>query len=323
MTVLDDTARCFQHEVFLYASEAEYVETLAPLLADAVANGERAIAVVPVDRSALLRAALLRSVLGRVADAVTWVDAGEWYRHPVRTIAAYEQTLRGLAPGTTAFVIGEVQFGTTEHDWLDWTRYEAALNRALARHAARVICPYDARALPPTVLADARRTHAHVLEPRGCQPSDTYVEPEALLRDLAGGLVVTPPDDPDVELAIGPSVREGRLAFASTAAAYGLPQPRVDQLTVAISEVLTNAVVHGGGTARLRIWRGTGRLTCVVEDGGAGSDDPLLGYVPPLPGAMGGYGLWLTRQLFDRTELARSPGGGLAVLLAVDAVPPG
>ncbi|HKH04047.1 MAG TPA: anti-sigma factor RsbA family regulatory protein [Acidimicrobiales bacterium] len=314
MTLLDDTARCLEHEAFVYAGDDEYVDTLVPLIADAVAAGRPVIAVVPAHRSTLLRDAL-----GDAADAVSWIDAGEWYRHPVRTIAAYEQTLRRLDPGASAVVIGEVQFGETERDWLGWTRYEAALNRALDRHAVRIVCPYDARSLPPVVLEDARRTHSHVLEPHGRRASDTYVEPEDLLHDLARP-VVTPSEAPLVELTIGPSIREGRQAFQVAAASQGLPRLRIDQLSVAVSEVLTNAVVHGGGAAQLRIWCRDGNLTCVVEDTGLGSDDALLGYVPPPPGAMGGYGLWLTRQLFDRTELARSPGGGLVVRLDVEAV---
>ncbi|HLM65002.1 MAG TPA: sensor histidine kinase [Acidimicrobiales bacterium] len=314
MTVLeDDAAGCFEHEAFIYASDDEYVETLAPLMADALAAGDVVIAVVPGQRAALLRAEL-----GTAADGVTWIEASEWYRQPVRTIAGYERTLQGLERGTSAFVVGEVQFGSNERDWRAWTRYEAALNRALERHAARVVCPYDARSLPPTVVDDARRTHRHLLERDERRASEGYVEPEALLRDMAAD-AVTPVGTPDVELPVGRSVQEARRAFSSAATAWGLPGSRAHELSVAVSEVVTNAVVHGGGAASLRIWCRDDGLTCVVEDQGTGSEDALLGYVPPAPGAVGGYGLWLTRQLFDRTELARSAGGGLLVLLAVDA----
>jgi anti-sigma regulatory factor (Ser/Thr protein kinase) len=313
VTVLeDDAARCFEHEAFIYASDDEYVDTLVPLMADALAAGDAVIAVVPGQRAALLRA-----VLGAAADDVTWIEASAWYRKPVRTIAGYERTLQGLEPGTSAFVVGEVQFGATERDWLAWTRYESALNRALERHTARVVCPYDARSLPPTVVEDARRTHRYLLGREERRASDAYVEPEALLRAMAAG-AVTPADPPDVELHVGGSVREARRAFASAATAWGLAAARAHELSVAVSEVVTNAVVHGGGRAWLRIWGRDDGLTCVVEDEGTGSDDAMLGYVPPTPGAVGGYGLWLTRQLFDRTELARSPRGGLLVLLAIE-----
>jgi anti-sigma regulatory factor (Ser/Thr protein kinase) len=314
MTLLGPgTDRCFEHDAFVYATDDDYVETLAPLMAAASAVGDLLVAVVPGHRAALLRA-----VLGPVADEVTWIEAGEWYRRPVRTIADYERTLQQMPPGTAAFVVGEVQFGATELDWLAWTRYEAVLNRALERHPARVVCPYDVRALPSTVVDDARRTHRHVLERAERRPSDAYVEPEELLRHLAPG-AASPAGAPDVDLCLDRSVREGRRAFTAVATTWGLPAARAQELSVAVSEVLTNAVVHGGGRAWLRIWCRDEGLTCVVEDHGAGSDDALLGYLPPAPGAMGGFGLWLTRQLFDDTVLGRSPRGGLLVRLTVAA----
>ena len=312
MTLLAETTEpCFAHDAFVYDDDGDYVATLAPLLTDALAAGEHVVAVVPADRAALLRPAV-----GPRADEVTWVDAAEWYRHPARTIAAYEATLRQVTPGRAAFVVGEVAFGTTESDRLAWTAYESALNRSLARHEARVVCPYDARSLSPTVVRDAARTHRHVVRHDGRHPSEAYVEPESLLRDLAP--LAVPPERPaDVDMRVGTSVRAGRQAFEAVATAWGLSLARAKELSVAVSEVITNAVVHGRSEAWLRVWGGDGELTCVVADDGEGSDDALLGYVPPTPGTIGGYGLWLTRQLFDRTELARSPSGGLLVLLAV------
>jgi anti-sigma regulatory factor (Ser/Thr protein kinase) len=309
----DGGTRTLEHEAFVYGSDDEYVATLAPLLAGAVMAGDVAVAVVPDDR-----ARVLRTALGPRADAVRWIDRAEWYRHPVRTIAAYEQMLRQLAPGTSAVVVGEVCFGDTEHDHDGWTRHEAAVNRALERHPVRLVCPYDARSLPSAVVEDARRTHPHLRERHARRPSGAYVPPEAWMRRRAAH-AGTPAGPPDVDHRVGPSVRDGRQIFAATATAWGLPAERVRRLSVGVSEVLTNAVIHGGGGAWLRIWCRDDTLTCVVEDEGEGSDDPLLGYLPPPPAATSGYGLWLTRQLFDRVELLRSPRGGLLVLLAVDA----
>lgn len=306
-------APTFQHEAFVYRSVDEYVATLAPLLADAVAAGDEAIAVVPEGRAQALRAAL-----GGRGHGVRWVEAAEWYQHPVRTVAAYEQTLRRLAPGTAALVVDEICFGDSEHAHRSWTRCEAVLNRALERHPVRVICPYDVGSLPPSVVADAHRTHPHLRGPRTRRPSAAYVPPEVLVPEIAADLVL-PTEAPDVDRYVGESVREGRRAFASAASAWGLSDERARQLSVAVSEVLTNAVLHGGGGAWLRIWGRDDALICAVDDDGPGSDDPLLGHVPPPPRATSGYGLWLTRQLFDRAELARSPRGGLLVLLAVDA----
>ena len=309
--VRDGGPRCFVHEAFVYEGDDDYVGVLVPLMTAALAADSRVIAVVP-PRSA----GLLRCALGDTAAGARWVDARDWYRRPSRTIAGYARTLAELPAGASAFVIGEVPFGDAP-DRLAWTRYEAALNRALDRHAAHVVCPYDARALPSAVTHDARRTHPHLQGGDGSRPSGAYVEPEDLLRELARP-VVAPAGPPDVVVDLDGSIAVARRAFAAAAMVWGLTAGRADELSLAVSEVVTNAVVHGGGVASLRVWC-RHDLTCVVDDGGAGNDDPLLGYVPPLPGSLGGYGLWVTRQLFDRTELGRSPAGGLRVLLAVDA----
>jgi anti-sigma regulatory factor (Ser/Thr protein kinase) len=312
-TVERDAPTRLAHDAFVYAGDDEYTATLVPLVRAALAAGDAVVAAVPSHRAALLRAAL-----GPLADDVSWVDAGDRYRRPVRTIAEYARTLQALPPGTSAFVIGEVRFGTTEREWAAWTRYESALNRALAHHPARVVCPYDARTLPGSVVDDACRTHPRVLDAAGLRDSDAYVAPEALLTALARPATV-PAGPPDVDLCLGDAVRDGRLAFAEAATAWGLTAAHAGEVAVAVSEVITNAVVHGGGTAWMRVWRHEHELTCVIEDAGPGTDDVLLGYIPPSAASIGGYGLWLTRQLFDHTELAPSPRGGLLVRLTLTA----
>lgn len=315
MTVVHDRpARPFEHEAFVYGSSTDYVDVLAPLTDAALRAGDHVVAVVP-DRNAKL----LRSVFGSSASGVTWIAAEQWYRRPVRTIAGYDRTLRDLA-GRPAFVIGEVQFGSTDRDWADWTRYEATLNRVLHRYPARVVCPYDERALPPSVIADAGRSHPFVLTAAGRADSASYVDPEQLCASLPAHVPV--PEWPaDVVLRAETSVRAGRQAFVEAARRAGFAADRMHELVVGVSEVLTNAIVHGGGSGFVRVWIGD-PLVCVVEDAGNGVDDPLLGMRPPSTDASGGYGLWYTRQVFDRTEVARSPMGGLLVYLEASAVSP-
>ena len=121
-----------------------------------------------------------------------------------------------------------------------------------------------------------------------------------------------PSGPPDIVVHDLASPRAGRLAFIGAAAAAGFGQDRIDELEVGVSELLTNAVRHGGGTATMQVWMGD-TLECIIDDRGGGSDDVLLGFAPPGASAIGGYGLWCTRQVFDRVELSRSPLGGLRV----------
>jgi len=309
--VTDVAAVCaseLEHEAFVYSSDDEYVSTLAPLIEAAVNAGDEVIVVVPTANERLLRAALTVA-----AHRVSWIDAAEWYRHPARTISAYDRALRELRPGCAAFVIGEVQFGTTETEWAEWTRYESVLNRVLERYPARVICPYDARALAPAVVADASRTHPTLVGIDARRPSVAFVEPEVFVTPL-------PParsngDVFEATIVGARSVRDGRRLFTEVARDVGFADERVDELAVAVSEVLTNAVVHGGGRATMRVSAERHEVLCVVADEGAGADDPLLGFRAPNGMSEGGYGLWFARQTFDRVEIERSAAGGLVVHL--------
>ena len=307
MSAVDEIApAAFEHDAFVYSSDEEYLGALVPLIDGALGAGSRVFAVV-----SRRNARLLRDALGPGAAHLTWIEAETWYRHPVRTIAGYERTLRTLPEGVTALVIGEVQFGDDADGQAEWTRYEALLNRVLEQYSARVICPYDARRLPAAVVADAERTHPNLVAPAARRHSHRYVEPEALVGQLAIAMP-EPSGPPDIVVDDLASPRAGRLAVADAAAAAGFGQDRIGELEMAISELLTNAIVHGGGTATMQVWMGD-TLECIVDDGGAGSDDALLGFGPPSASDIGGYGLWCTRQVFDRVELSRSPLGGLRV----------
>lgn len=182
-------------KAFVYDSDERYTSTLVPLLAGAVEAGDTVIAVVPRHNAALLRSATDWPAVVEV------IDAESWYEHPVETIVAYERVLRELSPGTRAFVIGEVQFGVTEADWVAWTRYEAALNKALRR--------YDARALLPTVIADARRSHPHVIVGRAHQPSADYVDAATLFASLAP-TVELPTTPPEVDIRVADDLPAAR-----------------------------------------------------------------------------------------------------------------
>jgi anti-sigma regulatory factor (Ser/Thr protein kinase) len=93
----------------------------------------------------------------------------------------------------------------------------------------------------------------------------------------------------------------------------GLDPSRVDDWITAVNELMTNAVRHGGGRGRVRLWRGA-RLTCEVSDGGPGfpADDYLARRERPAVTATGGIGLWIVRQLTDSVHINSGPGGTTA-----------
>lgn len=71
-------------------------------------------------------------------------------------------------------------------------------------------------------------------------------------------------------------VTELRHSVTSCAHATGLAGQRLDDFVLAVNELITNAVRHGGGQGRLRLWRRGGDLVCEVADHGQGISERRL-----------------------------------------------
>ncbi|WP_433535558.1 ATP-binding protein [Micromonospora sp. CA-249363] len=105
-------------------------------------------------------------------------------------------------------------------------------------------------------------------------------------------------------------VTEIRHSVTSCAHACGLDGQRLDDFVLAVNELITNAVRHGGGRGWLRLWREPGELLCEVADHGHGITPQRLGdRRRPAPETAGGWGLWLARELTDAMEIATSSAG--------------
>lgn len=76
---------------------------------------------------------------------------------------------------------------------------------------------------------------------------------------------------------------------------------------VAVNELLTNAVRHGGGTGHVALWCVDGSVWCEVTDRGDGLAAPAP--ERPAPDELGGRGLWLVRQLIDTIDITSGPEG--------------
>lgn len=303
------TAGQMAHDAFVYSSDADFLEGLVPFVKDGLRGGEP-VSVVTGARNA----ELLERALGPAAKRVSFVDAREWYRRPVRTIAAYRRMLdHQVGDGAERVrVVGEVQFGTTPRDHAEWTRYEAVLNRAFHELPAWIVCPYDSRVLPDHVVDHAPRTHPALFDGDRRRPSAVYEPPDSVLAAVQTPLDV-PMRAPDVEVSVGEGLGSIRDVVRELVARIGASTERVEALLVALNEVTTNAALYAGG-GRVRMWRDGRVVVCEVVDSGPGITDPFAGYVPPHPESDGGRGLWLVRQLVDAVELApAAPEGGLAV----------
>ena len=113
----------------------------------------------------------------------------------------------------------------------------------------------------------------------------------------------------------------------------GFPEGQAEDVVLAVHELTANAVSHGGGAGRLRVWNLAGALYCQVDDGdlmasaGPEADHAGLAVTEPkgspdrasmnsLP-CEPGHGLWVVQQLADHMQSLSGPGG-TSVLVRFD-----
>ena len=99
-----------------------------------------------------------------------------------------------------------------------------------------------------------------------------------------------------------------RQLVLRSAHAAGCSQQVADDLVLAVNEVATNSVVHGGGGGILRIWPEGDALVCEVGDRGF-IEDPLVGQERPQLSQDDGWGLWLAHELCDLVQVRGSASG--------------
>lgn len=114
---------------------------------------------------------------------------------------------------------------------------------------------------------------------------------------------------PELEFTSG-TLAELRQVVSAWATAQALETERVEELVLAVNELATNSVRHGGGKGTLLLWREDDTLLCEVRDRGK-IQDPLLGRTRPRPEAQSGRGLWLVNQLCDLVQIRSADTGSV------------
>ncbi|MFC8916937.1 anti-sigma factor RsbA family regulatory protein [Streptomyces sp. NPDC057116] len=295
------TADPFTHPALFYADEAGYLAGTVPFVRAGLAAGEPVAVAVPGDNLALLRKAL-----GEDAERVRLLDMEQAGRNPGRIIP---RVLRGFAdahPGRRVRIIGEpIWQGRSADEYPACAQHEALINHAFTGRAATILCPYDTSELDPVALADARVTHPVLIEDGVERVSDAYA-PDHVVTGYNLPLSAPPGARAlayDADLL--PDARGFALDHADT---LGLPADRRDDVALAVSELTTNSVIHGGGSGTLRVWAEAGHLVCEVRDRGR-LTDPLAGRRPATPGQLGGRGLLLVNYLADLVRVHTTADG--------------
>jgi anti-sigma regulatory factor (Ser/Thr protein kinase) len=289
-----------RHNALVYDSVEEYVTTAVAFLREGLRGGEGA--VVANTRPGL---ALMREALGDDAASVAFVDVGEAYTRPARTLAAYHAVYaEQLARTPSLRAVADVQFGPDPAEWDLWAAYEAVFNESFAHLPAWVVCTYDGRGLPDAIRDAVWRTHPTVVTEDGPAVSDRYEDPDRLLRRA-----IAPPAPLSSRrpIGFGRDAEEFRERLARELDLAGVPEQRSLEMLLAATEVAANAVRHGGGVRDVRVGRAAGRFACEIVDAGPGFDEPAAGYLAPRPGS--GSGLWVARQLTWQIDFFHAADG--------------
>ncbi|MEO8691057.1 MAG: sensor histidine kinase, partial [Solirubrobacteraceae bacterium] len=236
----------FRHEVMLYDGPETFVDGAEPFIRTAVAAGEPimvAVGAEKIDR--------LRSRLGEDADQVVFADMATLGANPARIIPAWQEFVDAhVGSGRALRGIGEpIWADRSPTELVECQCHEALLNVAFAAAGDfHLICPYDTGQLGADVIAEAERSHPFVAG----AASDAYRGHDAVPQ-FAAPLPEPPADAAEYEISRDALV-DLRHVTAAEAERAGLSRQRTHDLVLAVHEVATNSVRHGGGRGVLRVW---------------------------------------------------------------------
>ena len=293
-------ARGFRHEAFFYSGEDEFLAGTVPFLEEGVRAGETVLVVLPEQRMDLVREAL-----GSTAGAVEFWPMANVGRNPARLIPAWRDFLRTCDLGQGVRGLGEpISPERSAAEVEECELHERLFNLAFAKERRlTVMCPYDTSRLGDEALLGAERSHPVCASSHGRSVSSRY----SLEAPLAGDL--SEPGRPSVGFEFGKAdLAMVRHLVSQCARFAGLETRRNEDLVLAVCEVATNSIQHGGGRGQLHIWDDEAELVCAISDNGT-IRNPLVGRERPRPEQEHGRGLWLANQLCDLVQVRSDEAG--------------
>jgi anti-sigma regulatory factor (Ser/Thr protein kinase) len=290
----------FRHEALLYAGEDGFVERVSGFVNEGVAAGEPVFVVVAAPKIDLLRGALEGDT-----REVFFADMNEVGRNPARIIPAWHDFVGAQPAGRRFRGVGEPIWAERGADELvECQRHEALLNRAFEDGPGWwLVCPYDVGTLDDSVIGEMWRTHPYVHDGSHVVSTDYVDPPDAFDAPLPDPPRVAVPIDFDPE-----RVDLLRRRVGEEASRNGLSRAEVDEFVLAVHELATNSIKHGGGGGLLRVWHDDGRMVAEVRDHGY-LDQPLVGRQRPATHRTNGRGLWLVNHLCDLVQIRTSDTG--------------
>ncbi|MFE7836961.1 anti-sigma factor RsbA family regulatory protein [Streptomyces sp. NPDC057474] len=285
----------FVHPALFYRGREQYTAGTVPFLVEGLAAGEAVAVAVPGPNLELIKAEM-----GASAAEVKFLDMTQAGRNPGRIIPGVLRAFADAHPAGRVRIIGEpIWASRSAVEYPACVQHEALINAAFQGREVTILCPYDADGLEPGVLADAYATHPVVIDTGVELTSDAY-DPELVVARYNQPLTYPPgAASLSFDAAALPQVRSFAVQEAKQ---LGLDGDRLQDLTLAVAELTTNSVVHGGGSGTLRIWAEGEQIACEVHDRGR-LTDPLAGRRPPARDQLGGRGLMLVHYIADLVRL--------------------
>lgn len=293
----------YRHEAFLYSGLPEFLSGTLSFVRRAVSAGDPVLVVVST-----AKIGLLRQQLGAEAGHVTFANMADVGDNPARIIALWQAFVEANAGVAQLCGIGEpVHPERSLTELAECQLHEALLNVAFdAATPLWLLCPYDLEALAADVIDEAQRTHPFVAHGDQRQASSAF-EPIDLADPFDRMLPPAPAGAASMSFGSG-DLRRLRAFVTGHADRAGLGNESATGVVLAVSEIASNSVRHGGGRGELRAWTEGRSLVCEVSDRGH-ITSPLVGRVRPARDAGGGAGLWLANQLCDLVQISSSDRG--------------
>jgi anti-sigma regulatory factor (Ser/Thr protein kinase) len=290
------------HSALVYDRDDELLDAAIPFLRDGVDRGETTVLSVS-DRERSLVLDALGDIAG-VTVIPAWPPGAAFMTLRQNHQLINEDSGHGIAPTR---ILGEVPSSNEAVPWGGWVRYETAINHVYADLPVSMLCPYDRRTTPASVLDDVEHTHPFLTAPAdGPVGNAGFLDPEAFLGDLAArDLDPIEEEAPTLEL-VDQLPGTSRRSVAALAEDTELDRSTIEALSLAVGEVATNAVVHGQPPIVLRAWALPDRVVVSVLDHGSGPADPFVGMLPLDTAPSGGLGLHVVYQTCSLVTMSRT-----------------
>jgi len=235
-----------RHLALFYRDQRDYLARIGEFTSTGHAGGEPVLIAVPGDKASLLR--------DHLGGNVRYADMTELGRNPARIIPEVRDFIDDH-PGRRVRYVGEPAWpGRSAAEMCEVARYEALVNLAFAGMPVMILCPYDAAALPPSVVRGAERSHrtasgnGHLAS--GPSPSPGTLPPGTLQPGAFPPGTLPPecdrplPDPPAAAQALSyeTDLRPLRRLVAGYAYRTGLRDERAANLVLAASAIAANTL---------------------------------------------------------------------------------